>query len=157
MKLRSYLLNVTLLALFGWGMIAFYNSAMDMKSTIDDQNIDGFVFSLNVLPIILFLIIAIPAGVVFTRKQRKDKKGWKEAILFPSEFKERDEREKALTSKACRNSYISLMIVFPFLAVCMLFQPFVSDHFAAYPIVILMLVPIIQVTVYYLSLKKKLH
>ncbi|WP_404452106.1 hypothetical protein LG329_17410 [Virgibacillus necropolis] len=155
MKLKgNYLLNITVLALFGWGMIAFYDTAMEIKSTIDNSNINGFGFSLNVLPIILFLIVAIPASVVFTRKQRKDKKGWKEAILFPAEFREKDEREKALTSKACRNTYISTLIAFPFLAVCMIFQPFASDYFAAYPIVVLMLFPITQVTVYYLSLKK---
>lgn len=157
MKLRNYVLNIAVLALFGWVMIAYYDSAMEIKSTIGDSNINGFIFSLNVLPIFLFLIVAIPAGVVFTRKQRKDKKGWKEAIFFPTEFRENDEREKALTSKACRNSYISTGIVFPLLAVCMIFQPFVSDYFAAYPIVILMLFPIIQVTAFYLSLKKKLH
>src|SRR5699024_5149897 len=143
MKLRNYLLNLTILALFGWTMIEFYDASMDIKSTIDGSNTDGFIFSINVFPFILFLLVAIPAGIVFTRKQRKDKKGWKEALLFPSEFRERDEREKMLTSKASRNSYISMMIVFPFLVVCMLFQPIVSDYFAAYPIVILMLFPVI--------------
>ncbi|TFJ91598.1 hypothetical protein [Lentibacillus salicampi] len=157
MKFRSYLLSLTVLALFGWVMIAYYDSALDIKSTFDDPNSNGFGFTLNVLPIILFLIVTLPAAVMFTRRQRKEKKGWKEALLFPPEFRERDEREKALTSKASRNSYISMMIVLPFLAVCMLFQPFVSDYFAAYPIVILMLFPVIQITVFYLSIKKRLQ
>ncbi|MBY7144786.1 hypothetical protein KFZ56_17340 [Virgibacillus sp. NKC19-3] len=156
MNLRNYLVIVTVLGLFGWAMVAFYEAVMDIKATIDGSNTDEFVFTLNV-SIILFLIVAIPAGIVFTRKQIKDKQGWKEALLFPSEFRERDEREKALTARASRNSYIAMAIVFPFLAACMLFQPFISDYFAAYPVVILMLFPIIQVTVYYLSIKKKLH
>ncbi|MBP1971324.1 heme/copper-type cytochrome/quinol oxidase subunit 3 [Virgibacillus natechei] len=155
MKLKGiYLFNITVLALFGWAMVAFYDTAAQIKSTIDNPNIDGFALSLNVLPLILLLIVGIPAGVVLTRKQRKEKKGWKAAILLPAELKENDEREKALTSKACRDTYISTMIAFPFLAALMLFQPFVSSYFAAYPIVILMLFPIIQVTVFYLSLRK---
>lgn len=155
MKLKGiYVLNITVLALFGWTMIAYYDTATEIKSTIDNSNIDGFALSLNVLPLILLLIVGIPAGVVLTRKQRKEKRGWKAAILLPAELKENDEREKALTSKACRDTYISTMIASPFLATFMLFHPFVSSYFAAYPIIILMFFPIIQVTVFYLSLKK---
>ncbi|ALX47676.1 hypothetical protein [Lentibacillus amyloliquefaciens] len=155
MKLKGiYVLNITVLALFGWAMIAYYDTATEIKSTIDNPSMEGFAFSTNVLPLILLLIVGIPAAVVLTRKQRKEKKGWKAAILFPAELKENDEREKALTSKACRDTYISTMIASPFLAAFMLFHPFVSSYFAAYPIVILMLFPIIQVTVFYLSLKK---
>src|SRR5690625_4024608 len=112
MKLRNYLLNVTILILFGWGMVEFYNSIMEVQST-NRKNSNGFAFSLNILPIILLFIIAIPAAIQLTRQQRRDNKGWKEIIFFPAEFRERDEREKELTSKACRNSYISMMIVFP--------------------------------------------
>lgn len=72
------------------------------------------------------------------------------------ELKENDEREKLLTAKACRNAYISIMFTFPILAICMIAYPFVSDYFPAYLIVVLILFPLTQMTVYYLSLKKGL-
>lgn len=150
-----YLLNMILLGLFGWAMVAYYHASEDIKVSITNSS-DGLLFTLNISPLVLGIIVAGTAGVMITRKQRKKGKGWLEVLFLPSELKEDDEREKILTAKACRNAYISMMFTFPVLAICMLAEPFISDYFSAYPIVILTLYPAVQMTVFYVSLKKRL-
>ncbi|SMO71967.1 hypothetical protein [Melghirimyces algeriensis] len=151
---KIYLLNVIIVGLFGWAMVTYYDAAEEIKTWINDSSVQGF--SLNILPTILVLLVAGIAVAVVTRKQRKQGKGWKEALFLPAELKESDEREKMITAKACRNAYVSTMIAFPFLTIGMAAQPLVSDYFAAYPVVVFLLFPFIQMTAYYLTLKKGL-
>ncbi|MFK3961252.1 hypothetical protein [Guptibacillus hwajinpoensis] len=149
-----YLMNVVILGLFGWAMVTYFDAASQFQSLMNGSA-DGFV--INLTPILVALIIISLIGFFITRSKRKKNKGWKEALLLPSELCEDDEREKALTAHACRNAYIAMMFVTPLLIAAMTFQPFISHHFSAYPILILLLLPFVQISVFYFSLKKRLN
>ncbi len=148
-----YLMNLVILGLFGWAMVTYFNAASQFKTIISG---DGNEVSINLLPILLTILITGIIGFIFTRSKRRKNKGWKEALLLPSELCEDDEREKALTAHACRNAYIAMMFVTPFLIAGMTFQPVISHYFSAYPILLLLLLPFVQVSVFYFSLRRKL-
>ncbi|MGB7998969.1 MAG: hypothetical protein WCF60_02605 [Anaerobacillus sp.] len=149
-----YVMNVIVLGLFGWAMVTYYDAASRFQTFMNGE---GESFYINVTPIIAVLLIAFIFGFVITRSKRKNNKGWKEAILLPSELFEDDEREKTLTANACRNAYIAMMFTSPVVIAAMTFQPVISNQFTAYPIVVLLLLPLVQISVFYFSLRKKLN
>lgn len=80
---RVYFLNMVLLGLFGWAMVAYYRATDEFKISITNSD-DVFSFSMNITPLVLGLIIAGTAAVVVTRKQRKQGRGWKKVFLLPT-------------------------------------------------------------------------
>ncbi len=148
-----YVMNLIVLGLFGWAMMTYYDAATRFQAFINGE---GESFYMNVTPIIAALLIVSIIGFVVTRSKRKNNKGWKEALLLPSELFEDDEREKTLTAHACRNAYIAMMFTSPLLIAAMTLQPVISKHFTAYPIIVLLLLPLVQISVFYFSLRKKL-
>ena len=148
------MMNVIVIGVFGWAMVTYYDAASRFQTFMNGK---GESFYINVTPIIAALLIASIFGFVITRSKRKNNKGWKEALLLPSELFEDDEREKTLTANACRNAYIAMMFTSPFVIAAMTFQPVISNHFTAYPIIVLLLLPLVQISVFYFSLRKKLN
>ncbi|WP_226659594.1 hypothetical protein [Pseudalkalibacillus hwajinpoensis] len=148
-----YMMNVTVLGLFGWAMVTYYDAAFQFRNFMSGNG-DGVM--INMTPILITLLIVSIIGFVITRNKRRNNKGWKEALLLPSELCEDDEREKNLTAHACRNAYIAMMFASPLLIAAMTLQPVISKEFSAYPILVLLLLPFVQMTVFYFSLRRKL-
>ncbi|MDR4928468.1 hypothetical protein [Peribacillus simplex] len=148
---RNVFISVILLILFGWGMIAFYYASIDISEFFKDSK-QTTMFELNLTPILAFVCIGVI--VSFITNSKKKKKYWAKALLLPDEFKESDEREKQITSQACRASYISMMHAFPIITSLLLFYPFISETYPYYPIVIFLLLPLTQVVTYLISWKK---
>lgn len=73
---RICFLNVILLGLFGWTMIAYYNANEEIKISLSNSD-GGFLFSLNITPLVLGLIVAGTAAFFITRNQRRQGKGWR--------------------------------------------------------------------------------
>ncbi|SNT54612.1 hypothetical protein SAMN05444672_14618 [Bacillus sp. OK838] len=148
---RNVFISVILLILFGWGMIEFYYASIDLSEFSKDSK-QTTMFELNLNPILAFVCIGVI--VLFITNSKKKKKYWAKALLLPDEFKESDEREKQITSQACRASYISMIHAFPIITSLLLFYPFISETYPYYPIVIFLLLPLTQVVTYLISWKK---
>lgn len=149
--IRNVFITVLLLLLFGWGMVEFYNASVDLSGYFADSK-ETTMFEMNVTPILIF--ICIGAILLFIQKGKKKNKYWAKALLLPKEFKESDERERQITSQACRASYISLMYSFPIITALMLLYPFVAESYPYYPIIVLLLLPLTQVVTYVVSWQK---
>ncbi|MDG5790035.1 hypothetical protein QA612_21505 [Evansella sp. AB-P1] len=93
---------------------------------------------------------------MFIEIHKKNKRNsWEKTIFTPPELlEESDEREILITAKACRNAYISLIYAFPILCGLLLVYPFIIDSFPYYPIIILLLYPLIQIVAYTLTWAK---
>ena len=69
-------------------------------------------------------------------------------LLFPLE----DEREKAITDKACRTTFVSLWFVLPCAVGFLTFSPIINEYLPGYPLYILFSIFFIQMTVFHVSL-----
>ncbi|ADU29143.1 hypothetical protein [Evansella cellulosilytica] len=145
---RNFFILVVIFVLFGWGMVSFYNASIDISQFLSDDS-RSYVFELNVTPIILLIIVG---GIVtYISYSKKQKKGWAKSLLLPEEFEESDEREKQITSRACRAAYISMYYAFPIIISLLLIYPFINNTMPYYPILLFLLLPIIQITTYFIS------
>lgn len=148
---RNTLIAVIVIILFGWAMIAFYYASIDISEYFKDTS-RSFMFELNLTPLLAFVCIG---GILsFINFSKKKKKPWAKALLLPDEFEESDEREKQITSHACRASYISMMYSTPIITSLLLFYPFIYETIPYYPIIIFLLLPLTQIVTYLVSWKK---
>ena len=76
--------------------------------------------------------------------------------MLPSEFEESDEREQLITAKACRSAYIAMWFTVPIAAGLLIFYPIIQDTIPYYPIMILLLLPVVQMISYFYTLHKNL-
>ncbi|MFC0522145.1 hypothetical protein ACFFGV_00890 [Pontibacillus salicampi] len=150
----SYILQITVLLLFGWALISFYDAVKGFREMV--VNPDVFMFTLDLIPITLCLLVGGTIELAFMRKQRKKGVGWKKMLFLPMELKEEDEREQQITAKACRNAYIAMIFSFPIIAGFLIAQPLLFEYFSGFPIVILLLIPLVQITTYYVSISKSI-
>src|SRR5699024_2542783 len=84
---------------------------------------------------------------------RERKSVWK-AFMLPMEFKETDERERMITAKACRGSYVVMMFAMPIAAGLLIMYPTIQDTLPYYPIIIVILLLLIQMISYFYTLHK---
>lgn len=150
---RNVLFTVVLFILFGWMMTAFYHASIDISEYFKDTN-RTVMFELNIVPFIAFLCIGGLVSFISYSKKKKNSQSWAKALLLPDEFEESDEREKQITSQACRASYISMWYAFPIITVLLLFYPFFSERFPYYPIIVFLLLPLTQSITYLISWKQ---
>lgn len=150
---RNMVFFVLSLVVFGWGLSALYYAQMDFAEIVKDPEPPWFI-EINTMPI----FIAIILGGIFTfityPALKKKRKSWKNVFMLPPEFEESDEREKEITAKACRASYVSMWHSFPFIASLLLLYPFISDSVPYYHILVILLLPLIQGISYFLSWRK---
>jgi hypothetical protein len=76
--------------------------------------------------------------------------------MLPPEFEESDEREQLITAKACRSSYIVMWFATPIAAGLLVIYPMIQDLIPYYPIIILLLLPVVQIISYFFSIHKNL-
>jgi len=150
---QKFIFTVVILILFGWAMIAFYYAHMDFAQVIKNPE-PPWTIEVNAVPLFAMIVIGGILTVILVIKNKQKYNSWKRAFFLPPEFEESDEREKELTAKACRASYVTMWYVFPVLAALLLFYPFISDMMPYYPIIVLLLLPFAQVVAYFLSLKR---
>ena len=148
-------LNIVTVFLFGWALVAFYDGYMQFADIMKDPE-PPWEVSVNMLPLLLLLVICLPISIyLLARGKRKHKSIWK-AFMLPPEFEESDEREQMLTAKACRSSYIVMWFTVPIAAGLLVFYPLIQDIVPYYPIIILLLLPVVQMISYFYSLYKNL-
>ncbi|MGN7299705.1 hypothetical protein [Ferdinandcohnia sp. SAFN-114] len=151
---RNVVYSIVSIMLMGWALSSMYYAQMDFAKIVKTNQEPPWTIEINTLPI----LIAIVVGTLFTvftyPKLKKKRKSWKNVFLLPIEFEEGDEREKELTGKACRTSYISMWYTFPIISALFLLYPFISDNVPYYPIILFLLYPLIQIIAYFISWKK---
>lgn len=150
---RMYWLNILIIVLSGWAFVSFYFTQMQFAEIIKDPE-PPWELTINVLPILLGILIGSAVTIYYYAKQRRKKKSKLAALLLPPEFSEEDEREKMITAKACRSAYISMWLIIPLMAGIMTFYPLIKESVPYFPILAILVIPLVQLTAYYLSVRK---
>ncbi|WLR44095.1 hypothetical protein LC087_08370 [Bacillus carboniphilus] len=140
--------TIIMLMLFGWQLIYFYNANIDIVHFIKNDSTDSFMFEINMIPTLL-LILTVAGYYFFIKDARKNF-----FRIKPDEFEEKDEREKQITSQACRTSYVSMMYASPIICGLFVFYPFISDLIPYYPILVFLLLPLTQIITYLISWRR---
>jgi hypothetical protein len=83
--------------------------------------------TMSISPLIAAIIIGGLLTFISYRVNKKKYKSWKQALFLPPELEEADEREKHITGKACRYSYLAMWIGTPVITGLMLFYPFIAS------------------------------
>ena len=153
--LQPALLNIVIIILFGWALVMIYEAQMQFADVVKSPE-PPWEISVNFLPILLFFVICTPISIyLIVRGKKKHKSMWK-AFMLPPELEETDEREQLITAKACRSSYIVMWYTAPIAAGLLVFYPFIQENIPYYPIIILLLLPVVQMISYFYSLHKNL-
>ncbi|MCI0765925.1 DUF2178 domain-containing protein [Bacillus sp. TL12] len=145
----SYAINVLIMALACWAFIELYYGVIAIANTIEAKKVP-FEVSVNITPGVLLLVVAI-VTTVFYKVQKKKYKAlsyWMYPLLFPQE----DEREKLITERACRATFVSLWYVLIPAMGLLTFSPIFNIYIPGYPLYIIFSVFFIQITVFHLSL-----
>ncbi|WP_234987253.1 hypothetical protein [Bacillus sinesaloumensis] len=151
---RNVLYSIISIALMGWALSTIYYAYMGFATIVKTNPEPPWMIEINMLPVFISIIVGIIFAAITYPQLKKKRKSWKNVFLLPIEFEEGDEREKELTGKACRSSYIIMWKTFPIITSLFFLYPFISDTVPYYPIILLLLYPLIQVTAYFVSWKK---
>ncbi|MFA9560170.1 hypothetical protein ACERII_22905 [Evansella sp. AB-rgal1] len=151
---RNLALMVVSIALFGWAISSMYHAQLQFAEITKNPEAPWSI-EVNFTPIVVVLVILGVIALVSLQHNKKKWRSWKKAVFLPPELEESDEREKQITSEACRAAYISLWYAAPIVTSLLLFYPFVIDVFPYYPIMVILLLPLIQVLVYSITWVRK--
>ncbi|MED4400911.1 hypothetical protein [Metabacillus fastidiosus] len=153
--LQPALLNFVLVALAGWVLSSLYMYYIQLAEVIKNPE-PSWEITISIYPFFFFLLIGIPIAIYLTKKNKKKHRGLRKVLMMPSEFEESDERERYITAKACRSSYITMMFIGPLAAGLMTFYPLVQEKLPYYPIIVIMLIPLAQIAAYFISFNKNI-
>ncbi|TXC92381.1 hypothetical protein FS935_04830 [Metabacillus litoralis] len=152
--LQPAFLNINTVILFGWALITLFNTNEQFASVMQNPE-PPWEISINMIPILTFFVICIPIAIyLLVISKKKHKSLWK-ALMLPPELEEADEREQLITANACRSSYIAMWYAVPIAAGLMSFYPLLKGQIPYYPIIILLLIPIVQMISYFYSIQKQ--
>ncbi|WLR57300.1 hypothetical protein LC048_10810 [Mesobacillus subterraneus] len=150
---QKFLMSMGIIVLFGWSMVAFYYAQMDFAEVLKNPE-PPWTVTFNATPVFAALVVGGILTAILFRKSKKKNKSFAKAFFLPPEFEEGDEREQEITAKACRASYVTMWYAFPILTSLMLIYPLISETIPYYPVIIIMLLPVVQSIAYFLSWKK---
>ncbi|MFB5252748.1 DUF2178 domain-containing protein [Bacillus cereus] len=145
----SYILNVLRFVIAFWAFIELYYAWIELANIIETEKLP-FEVTINMMPLGLLTIVAI-ITTIFYKVQKKKHKAlsyWMYPLLFPQE----DEREKAITQKACRTTFISFWYGIAIAIGFLTLSPVANLYIPGYPLYILFFMLFIQMTVFYVSL-----
>lgn len=145
----SYVINIFILVITGWAFVEYFHIIMDLANIIRTEK-QTWAIMMNITPITLVLIVAVGVFIGYKIQKKKYKKlsFWTFPLLFPSE----DEREEILTAKACRTTLLSSWFIMPFAAASLIAYPLFNRNIPEYPLYVLFLILLIQITVFHISL-----
>ncbi|MBY8912720.1 hypothetical protein KY305_08090 [Bacillus sp. YC2] len=144
---RKACFHIVLYGLACWTLISLTEAAPQIADYF--QTGGSSSFELNAAPFLLFAACA--ALYMYAEKKKRD---GKKHSLVPDEFEEQDERERMMTAKACRSSYIAVYFSLPAAAVLLLFYPLIQPHLPSFPIVLIFILMMIQHLAYVFTFHK---
>ncbi|MBC6973766.1 DUF2178 domain-containing protein [Bacillus sp. Xin] len=145
----SYAVNVLFIGLASWAFVEFYYAVIELENIIQSEKVP-FEVTINIIPFLLLLIMAVVSTIFYKVQKKKYKKlsFWMFPLLFPQD----DEREEVITAKACRTTFMALWFVVPTGAALLVMHPIVSPYIPAYPLYVVLLIFFIQMTIFHISL-----
>ncbi|MCI0767138.1 DUF2178 domain-containing protein [Bacillus sp. TL12] len=145
----SYVVNVLFIGLASWAFVKFYYAVIELENIIQSEKVP-FEVTINIIPFLLLLIMAVVSTIFYKVQKKKYKKlsFWMFPLLFPQD----DEREEVITAKACRTTFMALWFVIPTGATLLVMHPIVSPYVPAYPLYVVLLIFFIQMTIFHISL-----
>ncbi|MDD9150108.1 MULTISPECIES: hypothetical protein [unclassified Sporolactobacillus] len=112
---------------------------------------ETLTLTVNLLPILPLLILGLIELIIYPLKRKKRKGSfWLNPLITPSE----DEREKAISAEACRKAFAATWVAAPFCAVIIAVYPFFAGAWPIFPVMIVLLIPFVQMTVYLTAVRK---
>ncbi|RYL92667.1 hypothetical protein ABNN70_01850 [Sporolactobacillus sp. Y61] len=146
----SYILCLTGIVLFALALVPLV-SANEQFARIIESAASEWTISINMLFWIPLLIYSVVVTCLLFKNKKKERLSfWLYPLILPSA----DERETAINAAACRRAFAVLWLIAPVCAGLMCFYPLFDDYFPAYPILIIMLIPLVQISVYFSVLRK---
>ncbi|KEK23790.1 hypothetical protein [Bacillus gaemokensis] len=145
----SYVMSVVYTCLAAWAFIELFYAYMEFATILRTKR-ETFEVFINLKPIFYLAILGVVFFIMYKVQKKKYEKlsFWMFPLLFPGE----DEREKMITQKACRTTFISLWFVLPFAAGLLILSPVINLYIPAYPMYIVFLILFVQMTVFHISL-----
>ncbi|WP_408007395.1 hypothetical protein ACJROX_22295 [Pseudalkalibacillus sp. A8] len=150
---RNAIMTTIVIILFGWGMIVLYEAQIQFAEIVKNPE-PPWEVTISAIPILAVIVIGGILTFVSYKVNKKKYQSWKKALLLPPELEEADEREQYITGQACRNSYFAMWFGTPLITALMLFYPFVSDTLPYYPMLIILVMPLIQIFTYVISVRR---
>lgn len=153
--LQPVLLNIIIIALFGWAVFPLYMAQIQFAEIMKNPE-PPWEVTFQFTPVFIFFLICTPIAYYLYKRNKKKHKGFWRALMLPPELEEADEREQYVTAKACRTSYITMYITAPVATSLLLLYPLVQDSFSYYPVIVILLIPLSQMLAYFISLNKNM-
>jgi hypothetical protein len=150
--LTSYVFCLVGIIVFGIALVPMV-SANDQFAHVIRSNVAEWKITIDFLPWVPAFMYSIIMLMVMIKIRKKEKVS---AWLFPLTIPSTDEREKFLSADACRKAFSVIWVIAPVCAGLMCFYPLFADAFPIYPIVVVLLIPFVQVTVYF-ALTRKIY
>ena len=150
--IRSLILSIATLFLVGWAITSLYDTYMQFAE-ITKKPEPPWEITLNLIPLAALVLFGTIFTIAFFAKKQKGEKPisfW----LYPFNFKEEDEREKMISGEACRKAFISTWFTAPMIAASFAVYPLIQTAFPYYPILMVLLIPLVQIVVYYIGIRK---
>ncbi|HDR7792921.1 TPA: RNA polymerase [Bacillus luti] len=145
----SYIVNLFYSALACWAFVEFYDFYITFADIIKNESFP-FEITISLVPFALLTIVAII--LAFFKRFHKKKYKKSSLRLYPLLFPQEDEREQDITDKACRTTFVSLWFVLPCALGLLIFTPVANLYITAYPLYVVYLMYLIQMTVFHVSL-----
>ncbi|MBS9804775.1 RNA polymerase [Bacillus cereus] len=145
----SYIINLFYSVLACWAFVEFYDFYIQFADVIKTEKFP-FEITIRWVPFVLIFIVAII--LAFFKRLHKKKYNKNSLRLYPLLFPQEDEREKVITDKACRTTFVSLWFVLPCALGLLIFTPVANLYISAYPLYVVYLIYLIQMTVFHVSL-----
>lgn len=128
-------------------LIQLTNGLADMMK----REANSYSVELNMIFFLPIIVLGIIEGMDHLWNKRKKKSSfWIYPLVTPSN----DERERAITANASHAAFLTIWAAAPICAGAMCFYPLFIDVFPIYPMLVVLVIPFIQVTVYYLKIRK---
>ncbi|MBM7097271.1 hypothetical protein JSY36_16180 [Bacillus sp. H-16] len=150
----SYLFNLVLLALFGWGMFELLNASQQLAGIAESPE-PPWVMKMNLMPMIALLALGFIVPFVFSKLLPKGKRSLKH-LLIPGELFSADEREEQVIRIACKNVYIAMWLTVSIVAAVMTAYPLMISVFPQLPVLLVLLIPLVLITTFQVTVEKKM-
>ncbi|AGK54793.1 hypothetical protein [Bacillus sp. 1NLA3E] len=148
----TLILSLASLFFIGWATTSLYNANIQFAKIMKYPE-PPWEISMNAIPLFSLLTFGLILTVVYLVIKQKKKKPisfW----LFPLQFSEDDEREKMISGEACRKAFISTWYSAPIIAILLSIYPLIQTAFPYFPILMVMIIPAVQIVVYFIAIRK---
>ncbi|MET1248697.1 hypothetical protein ABWW58_07915 [Sporolactobacillus sp. STCC-11] len=146
----SLIMSLCTISSFALAMVPLIQLTNGLADLIYSDT-DNFSIEIKLIWFLPILILGIIEGMDHLWNKRKNKSSfWIYPLVAPSD----DERERAITANASHAAFLTIWAAAPVCAGAMCFYPLFVELFPIYPILVVLLIPLIQVTVYYLKIRK---